>query len=276
MLTRGRIRFTPFLLFLCVLFVAPFSHAQSQPSAGPCPLLGPDVPAPTSPSTSNAIRLATKQLTNRLNAALDQAAASGLLDANTTSFGLNVYSIHEPASSLYTYFHNGRDFAHPVSGVAKVGEDTIFRIGSLSKLFTVYLYLMSVGDASWHDPITKYIPELAAYMATNAASLRSGDQIDTIQWDQITIGALAGQIAGVPREFAWGPNTDAQLYQLGGLPKVAPVHAAFCGSAESVMVPCNRSAFFADYLVQHPVEAPFRPRFTRTRRTSSSPTHSKI
>lgn len=225
------------IVFSLLLLIPRSCWTQSD---RPCPLLGPDVPAPTSPSSSNAIRQATQDLTTRLNAALHKATANGKLDAKTTSFGLNVYSLHEP-DSLYTYFHIGTDLTHPTSGVAAIDENTIFRIGSLSKLFTVYIYLLTVGDVSWHDPITKYVPELAVFAAKNTATLHSGDTIDVLQWDEITVGALAGQLAGIPREFAFGPDIDATLQQVGGLPTVPPVPGAFCGNPGELQIPCNRS-----------------------------------
>src|ERR1700761_559563 len=216
--------------FSLLQFVVSPCWAQSN---GPCPILGPDVPAPTNPSSSTAIKNAKEDLTRRLNDALHTATAYGQLDADNTSFALNVWSLHEPGS-LYTYSHVGADLTHPSTGVSTIDENTIFQIGSLSKLLTVYTYLMTAGDASWHDPITKYIPELEAYMAQNKAALESGNSIDVIQWDQITVGALAGQLGGVPREFAFGPATDAALQQALGLPPVPPVQASFCGRAQEL------------------------------------------
>jgi CubicO group peptidase (beta-lactamase class C family) len=226
--------------FSLLFFVFPLCWTKQN---GPCPLLGPDVPAPTSPSSSNAIRQAKQDLTQRLNQALHTATAYGKLDAETNSFALNVWSLHEP-DTLYNYSHIGTALPRPSSGVSTIDEDTILRIGSLSKLFTVYTYLMTAGDLSWNDPITKYIPELEAYMAKNKGALEAGDAIDVIQWDQITIGALAGQLGGVPREFAFGPDVDAQLQQAIGLPAVSPVKAAFCGSPQELQAPCNRSGEF--------------------------------
>lgn len=234
MLTSHRCRSIALSL---LLFIFPLCWTQSNK---PCPLYGPDVPAPTSPSTSKAISQAKQDLTNRLNEALHKATAYGKLDAQTTSFGLTLWSLHEPGS-LYTYSHIGTDLTHLSVGVSTVDENTIFRIGSLSKLFTVYTYLMTVGDASWNDPITKYVPELAAYVAKNAAILDSGDNVDVIQWDQITVGSLASHLAGIPREFAFGPDVDAQLHQALGLPVVPGVKAAFCGNPDELQAPCNRS-----------------------------------
>jgi hypothetical protein len=53
-------------------------------------------------------------------------------------------------------------------GTKKADADSVYRIGSISQLLTVYLFLIRVGDQRFNDPITKYIPELAAAAAPNA------------------------------------------------------------------------------------------------------------
>ena len=66
-----------------------------------------------------------------------------------------------------------------------VDENSIFRIGSLSKLFTVYTFLIERGMRDWREPITKYVVELA-----NAAN-------NTTDWRDITIEDLASHMAGI-------------------------------------------------------------------------------
>jgi hypothetical protein len=54
----------------------------------------------------------------------------------------------------------------------------------------VYLYLTEARDTSFNDPITKYVPELATCVTENAAEL-AWDAIGIINWDSMTVGALA-------------------------------------------------------------------------------------
>ena len=55
-------------------------------------------------------------------------------------------------------------------GTQNVDADSVYRLGSIGKLFTVYLFLIREGDVRFKDPITMYIPELATASASTAAS----------------------------------------------------------------------------------------------------------
>jgi CubicO group peptidase (beta-lactamase class C family) len=71
-------------------------------------------------------------------------------------------------------------------GTNKVDAESIYRIGSISKLLTVYLWLVREGDVRWSDPIAKHLPELLKYKADSWNNV-------TPDWNAITIGDLAGQ-----------------------------------------------------------------------------------
>jgi CubicO group peptidase (beta-lactamase class C family) len=173
-----------------------------------------------------------------LKAALTEGTEYGQLDAHTTSFSIDVYSITQ-ATPLFTYHYSAPGLSNPVEGVAKVDSNTIFRVGSASKLWTVYLYLIEAGDVSFKEPITKYIPELATYAKTNAAAL-ANDGTDITAWKDITIGALASQMAGIARDAAPAASQDAKLVA-AGLPPVPPVHGSFCGDPAQEQLPCDRA-----------------------------------
>ncbi|MCJ1462110.1 hypothetical protein MMC07_000710 [Pseudocyphellaria aurata] len=237
-------------LFILFLTIIPFSLTQSS---SPCPLRGPDFPPPTTPSHSHAVQNAKQNLTSSLQAALLNATAYSLQDFNATSFSLDVYSIHEQ-QSLFTYHFSAPALAHPTQGVATVDSNTIYRIGSASKLLTVYTYLVEAGDVSFNHPITEYVPELASYAASHAAALQS-NEIDFVDWNSVTVGALASQLAGIPRDFAPGATSDAYFSSVG-LPPVPAVNASFCGG-DQVQLPCDRAAFFSSFFVEHPIEPSF-------------------
>ena len=129
----------------------------------PCSLLGPDVPIPKKVSGTFAFKDAAVSIQKAISDALNSGQTSyGTLDASATSFSLDIFSQHEE-DGLFTYHYDAPGLANSTDGVKKIDSDSIYRLGSISKLLTVYTFLASVGDLSFNEPITKYIPELAAY-----------------------------------------------------------------------------------------------------------------
>jgi CubicO group peptidase (beta-lactamase class C family) len=62
-------------------------------------------------------------------------------------------------------------------GVKNVNSHSQYRIGSISKLFTVYTFLIEAGDVKFNDPITKYVPELAA------SARHEQNAVDSVDWE---------------------------------------------------------------------------------------------
>lgn len=170
-----------------VLFAGalPFSAAINN-----CPLDGPVFPKPTKLSTLPIIKEAVANLTQHFAAwNADYTATANF------SYSVQVFSAHEQ-DPLFSSSYTSPKLAtinHP--GVTTIDENTVFRLGSLTKVFTVYNFLLNAGDEIWNSPITKYIPELAAI-----ANRSSSDPIAYTAWDDVTIGALATQMAGIPRD----------------------------------------------------------------------------
>jgi CubicO group peptidase (beta-lactamase class C family) len=84
--------------------------------------------------------------------------------------------------------------ANGTVGVRNVTADSVYRIGSISKLLSVYLYLIQLGALHIHTPVTQFIPELLIH--ANA----SIDDVDVVRprWNEITISDLASYLAGIP------------------------------------------------------------------------------
>lgn len=166
------------LLSLCLAQIKPVQKTEN------CPLLGPVFPAPTEWKSSSAIKAAIQTFPKLL----EEALGAGLLDNKTTSFSINVFSSNETIYESH--------FAAPgLNGSLAAGSlnnETIYRVGSLSKLWSMYTFLLSAPGNQLDQPITKFIPELV-----NASSENLGDGIE---WDDITIRSLAGHLSGLGRD----------------------------------------------------------------------------
>lgn len=141
-----------------------------------CPPLGAVLPAPQAPSEAKVV----KDAASRLKLAIDEQTT--LL--NTSAISLNVKSIHED-DSIFSYH-----FTPPNTGegVDKVDENTVFRIASGSKLFTVLAALIN-SDIDMEASVLKYLPELK--------ETAKGDPIMSLSWENITVGSLASHLSGV-------------------------------------------------------------------------------
>ncbi|KAK2878142.1 hypothetical protein FQN49_001117 [Arthroderma sp. PD_2] len=226
-----------------------------------CSLIGPSVPIPKAVSSTSAFQDALVSIKKAIADAISSGSTpyGGLdLDANSTSFSLDIFSIHEE-ETLFTYHYDAPGLAGSTDGVKKVDSDSIYRIGSISKLLTIYTFLATVGDASFNEPITKYILELAEYAAQQAEY----DHTEFMDWDSITIGFLASQLGGIPREVAGSPRTDelllSQRFPPGvPVPEFTPVPEnitdAKCPNPRGV--PCTRAGVLGSINFQHPTLAP--------------------
>ena len=171
--------------------------AATTALAGPnCPPLGPVYEKPINFNTSAAIQTAIANLTTTLSY-WDQTNTSSIR-ANTTSYSIEVFSTSKDHPLIFSWHHTAASLAAApanASGVRRAGPDAVYRLGSLTKIFTMYTWLAQDGDARWNEPITKYVPELAA-----AAAKAKADPVANVDWDEVTIGALAGQLSGAIRD----------------------------------------------------------------------------
>jgi hypothetical protein len=179
---------------LCLVLGAHLANSQVTTN---CPLLGPVFPAPTAPATAHAVRKAQSTFPGHLNDLLRTGNTDfGPLDNQTTSFSINVFSAHDN-SSLFSYHHAAPGLNGSLTS-GRLDDNTMYRIGSLSKLLTVYTILAEVGDANLDAPVTKLVPELAA-----AAAAAGQNDVENIKWDEITMWALGSHLSGLPRDCAY-------------------------------------------------------------------------
>jgi hypothetical protein len=182
------------------LFFAMTSIVSLSTSFQLCPLLGPTLPVPTSLPQSPIFQRTLQNIT----ATLDQGIGSQLLGVNfnTTSFSVSIFSIANNSTLsndpfLWQYQHTAPSLKDAASGVKTVDADSIYRIGSLTKVFTVLNILINAGDSHWDQPIIRFIPELAA--AARSLDAKQ-NPLDYVNWDDITLGNLASHMSGIGRD----------------------------------------------------------------------------
>lgn len=163
----------------------------------PCPLLGPRLPMPTALATSETMHAALGNLTKTFDEIVSTGNSSyGQVSPNTTSFSVALFSTHDLGNAsepfIYQYHYTALSLAVDIYGNRKVDSNTIYNIGGLTQMLTVYAFLICAGDYHWQQPITKYLPELAS-----SSHLQ---HLESIQWEDVQLKDLASHMAGIPRD----------------------------------------------------------------------------
>ncbi|CAH0058822.1 unnamed protein product [Clonostachys solani] len=201
-----------------------------------CPPLGPVLPAPLKPSSHEAVQKAIEKLTAGLDAQTSQLLASGL--------SIGVKSIHED-KQLFSY-HFTPNVTSGI-GTSKIDENTIYRVGSISKMMPAVTALQN-ANINFDDSILKYIPELRN--ATN------DDALKAVAWEDITVGSLANHLSGLATDSAM----DLGINPLGpwskmGLPKIAQGTGPSCSGLPGT-VACTKADLVRDLAKRPPVYLP--------------------
>lgn len=164
-----------------------------------CPLLGPAFPVPSALGSSTPFQTAAKSLDDALSSMMETGiSAYGAAPFNATAMSIGMFSSSEE-ELIYEYHFTSSDVQNGTVGVTSADSNSIYRLGSISKLLTVYLFLIQTGFEYFNDPISKYIPELSDLRSTS----QSGGLV-TPNWNEVTIGHLASHMAGIPRECTFG------------------------------------------------------------------------
>jgi CubicO group peptidase (beta-lactamase class C family) len=145
------------------------------------PPLGPVLPAPTHPGISRDVKNAIEALTEDLKSVTDKL--------NSTAVSIGVTYIHE--GKPFLNFHHRLANLDP-RGVKVVDDDSVYRIGSVSKAYTVLGALLLKG-AKMNDPVTEYLPELRDLKTQQSEN----NAITTVDWDKILLLALASHMGGI-------------------------------------------------------------------------------
>ncbi|KAF4444195.1 Beta-lactamase 2 [Fusarium acutatum] len=187
-----------------------FAGLQQVVDATPrhCPPYGPILPAPRQASQHLAVQYAVDTITTVL-----KGQTAGF---NLSGVSVGVKSIYEDEPLLD--FHYTPSTMNPKAGVRKINASTVYRLGSISKVFTVLaaLRLAEDGVLSMSDPVTRWVPELA-----HSDGSHSGDELDVIHWGDMTVGDAAAHLSGLGGDM----TTDISAFPLDwealGLPKLS-------------------------------------------------------
>ncbi|KAK0611385.1 beta-lactamase/transpeptidase-like protein [Immersiella caudata] len=203
-----------------------------------CPPLGPVLLAPRSPSQNPIVKAAIGSLKATLDGQL-----KGQMKGSAVS--LAVKSIHE--DGLLFNYH----FTPPTLsglGTTNVDENTIYRVGSISKLMPV-LALLQESNVSLEDPVTKYLPALR--------NAKGSSEVLSVSWDDITIGSLMSHLSGLATDSA----QDLAVYPTGpwttmGLPEVARGAGPTCSGLPGTKL-CNATDLIRDMARRPPIYREF-------------------
>jgi CubicO group peptidase (beta-lactamase class C family) len=164
---------------------ATVAHAKSN-----CPVYGPLFPAPKHMKDSPRLKAVTAELNDMFDQKVKEANAS-------FSFVFQAYSVDEGViwENKFTDPRLKAQLANS-TGVKEADADTVHRVGSITKTFTVMAFLKEVGVGVWFDPITKYIPELREL----SAEQKGKPSVYHPNWDEITVGSLITFQSGLMRD----------------------------------------------------------------------------
>ncbi|MDI1484867.1 MAG: hypothetical protein OHK93_000001, partial [Ramalina farinacea] len=176
-------------------------NAITTVAIAPAPLLGPAYPPPTDlTTTSSVVPKAWAEVANTLTSwtASKDPVEGQVPDFGSYTFSVGAFSMYDPgATEMLQYHHTAPDVKNSTTGATEADGDSVYRIESVSKVFTVYLTLIKIGSVYWDRSITEFIPYLADF-----AKKTTPDPLNVVDWTDVTLGALAGHLAGVPRDIS--------------------------------------------------------------------------
>ncbi|KAJ5087561.1 hypothetical protein N7456_011177 [Penicillium angulare] len=216
-----------------------------------CPFYGPEYPPVTTQLHENEI---FKAAVNTFTTTLDTALATDQ-SINTTSFAIQLFSTEDSASDpLFAYYYTSPATRNASVGVTSITGDTVFRVASVSKIWTVYLWLIKAGgDKLFNEPIIKYVPELRDMVHQQRRNkTQQANNVDFAKWADVTIGELAGQMAGISRDYGFtdiAHSLPPATLQALGFPLLDKAQTPICGAS----TPCNRTGLFHGLPNSHPI-----------------------
>ncbi|KAH7024479.1 beta-lactamase/transpeptidase-like protein [Microdochium trichocladiopsis] len=267
----------------------PWSASSSSSSTTTnCGLAGPQFPRPANLHALASIKTTAARFAELLSFAIREGGSDwGVIDSVDTSFSIGVFTTASaPADSeeddgekgvqgsvagvdfLFEHHHLGKNHGslltshEEVPGAALGGKklkkkaldrETLYRIGSVTKLLTVYTVLARLGPRYWTEPVTRYIPELAAAAAANDELGGGESAARRVKWSEITLGALASHMAGIARDNGFFDSSHVPSLEQLGLPVLKD--SMECGSTTTEA--CTWKEALHLILGQFPVSSTF-------------------
>ncbi|KEF57061.1 uncharacterized protein A1O9_07251 [Exophiala aquamarina CBS 119918] len=230
---------------VALLFLGHVSSQQMELSD--CSLLGPIYPMPANITASPVIQ----ETQAAFNDILDESFVNG-----TTSWGrFNVVNISasigvfsaQTGDFLSEYHHAGSGHLVQEGLIGgQLNAETLYRIGSVGKVLTVYTFMAKLGSKYWSEPVVNFVPELM--------DARDDGPVRSINWSQITLGSLARQMSGLPRDYAVTDLARIPGVTEVGLPKLNASEIPNCGGPGEK--PCTPAVEFLRFIeAQTPVAA---------------------
>lgn len=162
-------------------------------------LLGPSYPPPRDLSSSHSrVAASWKNLTAQLNIVLTDShvnKTSGVFALKNLTFSAGLFSTLDPKAKDLQFHHTASEVANSKFGVRKVDGNSIYKVASVSKLFTVLAGLVELKPHDWDLPLTDIFPFLADRVHKQHDKLRLAYDV---QWNKVTLKSLAGQMSGIP------------------------------------------------------------------------------
>ncbi|KAI1773109.1 beta-lactamase/transpeptidase-like protein [Hypoxylon cercidicola] len=224
--------FSPAALLLAAHLVNPVGGIPN------CPYPGPVFPKPTALASADVIKTAIANLT----ATFDARGQDPATNPNATSWSIQVFSASdaEDDAPVWSHYHTATNLlTADTPGVKSVGADTVYRLGSVTKIFTILTFLAEAGDQYWNTPVTRWVPELELL-----AGKARYDPIMNVDWDSITLQDLASHMAGIVRDYAiegeLTQENNQTVLQNQGFPPAPANLTPTCGE----FLKCTRAQFF--------------------------------
>jgi len=156
---------------------------------------GPSFPPPADLAGDHSlVKAAWKSLTAAFKAGLGGTNANGSSFPEVVrnfTFSVGLFSLHDPGATSLQFHYTSPEIAASTLGTKKVDDNSIYRVASVTKVFTVLAGLLSLSDAQWERPLSDILPALSS---------QGSDGVLSTPWDKITMRALAAQLGGVPRD----------------------------------------------------------------------------
>ncbi|KAH7413897.1 beta-lactamase/transpeptidase-like protein [Phaeosphaeria sp. MPI-PUGE-AT-0046c] len=234
------------------VFPALLAQLPTSFAAPNCPLIGPEFPPPQRLAEHPTWKKAIANIT----AVFDYIDVSNITGVDRFSYSIQIFSTNPGPPILWERHRTAKDIPANTTGVRSVDGNTVYRLGSVSKVFAVLSFLAEVGDVAWNQPITKYVPELAKHSGRGSSA--DFDRVRETDWDEITIGALAAQVSGLGRDYGvLGEVTqteDIPSHWQSALPTLDNSTKPTCGAWPL----CTREEFFKGLDIMYPSYAPYQ------------------